>query len=284
MNVSAYIASLVAGGMTEDAARGLAKGHVPALGLVDDIGLTKPLASGLVKGLIAGGLSEADAADSVRVAIAKGTAVDDLTAPEAATAEDAIAQLEATSAALAKGKASAKEELDDEDEDDEDGDEEDEDEEPWASDKGAEKGAEAYAAVMKAAVEETDRRLTSEFAALRAELRGIAKGVAAQGSAFAALAKGMQTQAESVAGLAKSLGTPRGPRSVADVESQGHPSEVAGARAKLERSALAMKALTKGATSTNDTERLALSDFQSLINSTADDAAVTAAAEKLGLA
>lgn len=289
MKISAYIAALVAQGLTDEAARGLAKGQASALALVDDIGLTKPLASGLVKGLTAAGLSDADAAETVRVAIAKGTAVDDLTAAEPPTTEDAVAQLEAASDALTKGKyTAADEKIADEDEDDEDGgdSEDDEDDEDEMPARGAKKGAdvEAYAAIMKGAVEETSARLEAQFAAMTARLDGIAKGIGAQGTAFAQLAKGMAVQSESVLGLVKSFGQPRGPRSVQDVEVQPHPSEAAGAKRILERSTLGLQALVKGTQATDDATRIACADFQGLINSTADDATIQAAAVKLGLA
>lgn len=296
MKISAYIATLVAGGMSEDAAKGIAKGQAVDLSLEDDIGLTKPLGSGLVKGLVANGLSEEDATEAVRVAIAKGNAVDDLaaTTTEPQTAEDAVTQLEAASEALAKGKYGAKAELDDEDDDDEDGGDSDDDggvdgdeEEPEPPKRGAKKGEgdfEAYAAIMKGAVEETSRQLDAKFATFAAELRGIAKGIGAQGAAFSALIKATTAQGEAALGIMKSLGAPRGPRSVQDVEAEPHPSERKGnGTAQMERAQLSLRALSKGATTTNEAERLALQDFQGLINSTADDAAVHAAAAKLGL-
>ena len=134
MKISEYIAALTANGLTEDAARGLAKGQATALSLVDDIGLTMPLASGLVKGLVTGGLSEATATEAARVAIAKGDAVDDLVvqAAEPVTADDAVSQLEAASAELLKGKK-AQVEMDlngDDEDDDEDGEDGDDDGKP----------------------------------------------------------------------------------------------------------------------------------------------------------
>lgn len=306
MKISAYIASLTANGMPEDAARALAKGQATALSLVDDIGLTMPLASGLVKGLVAGGLDEESATDAARVAITKGKAVDDLAAKvtEPATVEDAVTQLQAVSEALAKGGAykagkQAEMELEEEDDDDEDGDDGDDDGKPDGLDgddrgkpdtmparRGAKKGLDVqqFASIMTDALSKVSEGFEAQIGALNAKLEGIAKGLGAQGLAQVEVLKTFNKQSESLQQLAKGINAPRGPRSVQDVEPQKHPSEVEAAKGGINRANLATQALVKGATSTDPKEREALMQLSSLINSTASDADVLAAANPLGLA
>jgi len=299
MKISAYIATLTGSGLTEEAARGIAKGQAVALNLVDDIGLTMPLASGLVKGLVANGLDEESATESARVAIAKGKAVDDLASKpvEPVTTEDAMAQLESASEALIKGKKAqiemdldGEEEDEDDDEGDDDGDEdedEDEDEMPAKSRKnnsyGAMKG-QAFAQAMTEALSQVSISLEAKFNQLNARLDGIAKGVGAQGLAQVEVLRTFAKQASALDGIAKGINAPRGPRSVQDIAPIPHPSEVEAAKSTINRASIATQALVKGAVSQDSKERAALADLQSLINSTASDADVLAAATSLGLA
>ena len=310
MKISEYIAALTANGLTEDAARGLAKGQATALSLVDDIGLTMPLASGLVKGLVTGGLSEATATEAARVAIAKGDAVDDLVvqAAEPVTADDAVSQLEAASAELLKGKK-AQVEMDlngDEEDDDEDGEDGDDDGKPDGldgDDRGKPdtmpakangggkygktmKGAVVDASVMAQAVQTIGDRLDAKFADLTAHLVGIAKGVGAQGNAQAAALRAIQSSTEAVQALAKGFGEPRHPRgatNTADVEFIPHPSETAsGTKRTVDRATLRSQALVKGQLEPGTAAECAA--LATMIIDGADDATVQAAATKLGLA
>lgn len=301
MKISEYVAQLTASGITEEVARGLAKGQAIALNLVDDVGLTKPLASGLVKGLVASGMSEDAAADVARVAIAKGSAVDDLKT-EPATAPDAIAELEAASAALVKGyeapkadkaKPDAQAELDldkgyDDDEDDEDEDDEDLDGDGDPNTMPARKGSSVakIAKVMKGAIDATSANLEAQFAKLtaeldalradntatRAQLNGIAKGIGAQGNAFVALAKGMAQ--------------PRAPKSADGLEilrtpSEGSPIQTIDYDA---RAAIATAALAKGQRSNDPQVSAAFHAlFADANDLTKSDAAIRDAASKLGL-
>lgn len=298
MKISEYVAQLTASGITEEVARGLAKGQAIALNLVDDVGLTKPLASGLVKGLVASGMSEDAAADVARVAIAKGSAVDDLKT-EPATAPDAIAELEAASDALIKGyeapkadkaKADAQAELDldkgyDDDEDDEDDEDLDGDGDP--NTMPARNGAVAkIAKVMKGAIDATSANLEAQFAKLtaeldalradntatRAQLNGIAKGIGAQGNAFVALAKGMAQ--------------PRAPKSADGLEILRTPSE--GSPIQTidydYRASVSTAALAKGQRSNDPQVSAAFHAlFADANDLTKSDAAIRDAASKLGL-
>jgi hypothetical protein len=305
MKISAYIATLTGSGLTEDAARGIAKGQAVALNLVDDIGLTMPLASGLVKGLVANGLDEESATESARVAIAKGKAVDDLASKpvEPATAEDAMAQLEAASAELVKGKnAQIEMELDGDEDEDEDDDDDDDDGRPEGLDgddrgkpetmpakarKGGSYGAmkgEVFAQAMTDALAQVSAGLEAQFKQLNSRLDGIAKGVGAQGMAQVEVLRTFAKQTTAVAELAKGINAPRGPRSVQDIAPIPHPSEVEAAKSTINRASIATQALVKGAVSSDSKEREALANLTSLINSTASDADVLAAATSLGLA
>lgn len=307
MKISAYIADLTAAGLSDEAARSLAKGKATQLSLVDDIGLTMPLASGLVKGLVAGGLDEESATESARVAILKGKAVDDLAAPatEPTTVEDAVTQLQNVSEALAKGTGAykagkqAQMMLEEEDDEDEDGDDGDDDGIPEGLDgddrgrpdtmparRGARKGLDVqqFASIMTDALSQVSASFGSQIDTLNAKLDGISKGLGAQGLAQVEVLKTFNKQSESLQQLAKGINAPRGPRSVQDVQAQPHPSEVEAAKAGINRANLATQALVKGATSTDPKEREALAQLTSLINSTASDADVLAAANPLGLA
>lgn len=307
MKISAYIADLTAAGLSEEAARSLAKGKATALNLVDDIGLTMPLASGLVKGLVANGLDEESATESARVAIAKGKAVDDLASKpvEPVTAEDAMAQLEAASEALVKGKkAQVEMELNgDEEDDDDEGDDGDDDGKPEGLDGddrgrpdtmpakarkadggyGAMKG-EVFAQALTDALAQVSAGLDAHFQNLHSRLDGIAKGVGAQGMAQVEVLRTFAKQAAALDGIAKGINAPRGPRSVQDIAPIPHPSEVEAAKSTINRASIATQALVKGAVSQDPKERAALADLHSLINSTASDADVLAAATSLGLA
>lgn len=315
MKISDYIASLTASGVAEDVAKGLAKGQASALGLVDDVGLTMPLASGLVKGLVASGLSEEDATENARVAIAKGKAVDDLAAvvAEPVTTDDAVAQLAAASDALAKGYKGKQAQIDmelDGEEDDEDDEEEGEPDEhdhrpgddrglpdtmPATASgranggngkraKGAMKG-EILAEHFANALEKVDAKLSAKFAALESRLDGIAKGVGAQGTALAASLRNIAEQTDAVRSLAKGLAEPRPPRSTAGAEPAASPYEpVKAASGVLNKAAVRSAALAKGMTSTNPEEIAQCNDLATKIIDGADDATVQAAAAKLGLA
>lgn len=316
MKISDYIASLTASGVAEDVAKGLAKGQASALGLVDDVGLTMPLASGLVKGLVASGLSVEDATENARVAIAKGKAVDDLAAvvAEPVTTDDAVAQLAAASNALAKGYKGGKQaqidmELDGEedDEDDEEEGEPDEHDHRPGDDRGlpdtmpatasgranggngkrasgAMKG-EVLAEQFANALVEVDAKLSAKFAALESVLHGIAKGVGAQGTALAASLRNIAEQTDAVKALAKGLAEPRAPRSTAGAEPVASPYEpVKAAQVALNKAAVRSAALAKGMTSTNPEEIAQCNDLATKIIDGADDATVQAAAAKLGLA
>lgn len=317
MKISDYIASLTASGVAEDVAKGLAKGQAVALGLDDDIGLTKPLASALAKGLQAAGLAEEDALESARVAIAKGKAVDDLSKGETepATTDDAVAQLAAASDALSKGyKGGQQAQIDynldgeEDDEDDEEEGEPDEHDHRPGDDRGLPdtmpasasgranggNGKRAKVATMKGeilaeqfatALAAVDANLTAKFAELDAKLMGIAKGVGAQGTALAASLRNIADQTDAVRALAKGLGEPRPPRSTASVEPAASPYEpVKAAKGALDRAALRSHALAKGSRAT-DPEEIALCGLLATqIIDGADDATVQAAAAKLGLA
>ena len=314
MKISEYIAALTANGLTEYAARGLAKGQAVALSLVDDIGLTKPLASGLVKGLVAGGLTEEAATDAVRVSIAKGAAVDDLAAPvtEPVTVDDAVSQLVAASDALVKGKK-AQIEMDlngdeeDDDDDDDEGDDGDDDGMPDGldgDDRGRPdtmpakangggkygktmKGVVVDAQVMADALSQVSAKLDARFDALASELRGIAKGVGLQGQSMAMALQTHAETAKAMQALAKGMGEPRparGSDNVAGVTVLPHPSEtVAGAVRAVNRVAIRSQALAKGAT-LDAAAAAPYFDLASTIIDGADDATVQAAAAKLGLA
>ena len=294
MKISAYIATLTASGLPDEAARGIAKGQFAALNLVDDIGLTMPLASGLVSGLVSNGLDEESAIESARVAIAKGKAVNDLVAnvTEPVSAEDAMTQLEAASEALVKGKkAQIEMEFGDDEDDDEDDEDEDGDVEldamPTRSRKGGSYGAmkgEVFAQAMTDALSQVSAGLEAQFRQLNARLDGISKGVGTQGLAQLEVLRNFAKQSEAVANLAKGMSAPRGPRSIQDIASIPHPSEVDAAKATINRASIATQALLKGTVSTDSKEREALANLTSLINSTASDADVLAAANPLGLA
>jgi hypothetical protein len=304
MKISEYVAQLTASGVTEEVARGLAKGQASALSLVDDVGLTKPLASGLVKGLVAGGMDEDGAVDVARVAIAKGNAVDDLKS-EPATAPDAIAELEAASDALikgycepaAKGKDTAKDDegqvsMDlgkgDDDDDDDDEDDEDLDGDGDPNTMPARKGRDIakIATLMKGAVDATSANLEKQFGrlsdeiaalrrdndALRSQVTGIAKGIGAQGNAFVALAKG--------------IAQPRPPKSVSGLEAIAHPSEQSPIQTVDYdyRAGIASAALAKGQRNRDPKEAAELQAFFDAANDlTKSDDAIRAAAAKLGL-
>jgi len=306
MKISEYVAQLTASGMSEDAARGLAKGQAVALNLVDDVGLTKPLASGLVKGLVSGGMDEAGAVDVARVAIAKGNAVDDLKT-EPATAPDAIAELEAASAALIKGymepaDKDAKKELaddgqasldlgkggHDDDEDDDDEEDEDLDGDHNPNTEPARKGRDIakIATLMKGAVDATSANLEKQFGrlsdeiaalrrdndALRSQVTGIAKGIGAQGQAFVALAKG--------------IAQPRPPKSLSGLETIAHPSENSPIQSVDfdYRASVASAALAKGQRIRDPKEAAELQAlFDDANDLTKSDDAIRAAATKLGL-
>lgn len=308
MKISEYIAALTANGLTEDAARGLAKGQAVALSLVDDIGLTKPLASGLVKGLVDGGLSEATASEAARVAIAKGDAVDDLaaTVTEPVTVDDAMSQLAAASDALVKGKkAQVEMDLDGDEEDDDEGEDGDDDGKPDGLDgddrgkpdtmpakaKGGKYGGSMKglvdASVMADALAQVSAKLDARFDSMVSELRGIAKGVGLQGlNMHAALQTQVET-AKAMQALVKGMGEPRGPRgadNVAGVTVAPHPSEtVDNAARAVNRVAIRSQALAKGAT-LGQAEAAPYVDLATKIIDGADDATVQAAAAKLGLA
>lgn len=312
MKISAYIADLTAAGMTDDAARTFAKGQVAALSLVDDIGLTMPLASALVKGSVAAGLSEEDATEQARFAITKGKAVDDLAAvvTEPVTTTDAISQLEAASAELAKGYKQAEMELDDDDDDDEDGDDGSDDGKPEGldgDDRGrpdtmpangrTKKGLDVsqMAELLKGALvemnaqaEAREKALNARIASLESTLNGIAKGSAAQGAAVAATLRGFEVTSNALTSLAKGLGEPRTPRGnvpVADVEYQPHPSETAaGAKRSIDRAGIHLKALAKGSTETDPAKRAQVHELISLMNTMASDADIQTRAEALGIA
>lgn len=305
MKISEYVAQLTASGVTEEVARGLAKGQAVALSLVDDVGLTKPLASGLVKGLVAGGMDEDGAVDVARVAIAKGSAVDDLKS-EPATAPDAIAELEAASDALIKGYCEpaakgAKKDMDDDGQvsmdlgkgDDEDDDDDDEDDEDLDGDGDpntmpARKGRDIakIATLMKGAVDATSANLEKQFGrlsdeiaalrrdndALRSQVTGIAKGIGAQGNAFVALAKG--------------IAQPRPPKSVSGLEAIAHPSEQSPIQTVDYdyRAGIASAALAKGQRNRDPKEAAELQAlFDAANDLTKSDDAIRAAAAKLGL-
>lgn len=313
MKISAYIADLTAAGLPEEAARSLAKGKAGELSLVDDIGLTKPLASGLVKGLVGGGLSEATATEAARVAIAKGDAVDDLAAPvtEPVTVDDAVSQLAAASDALVKGKkAQIEMDLNGDEEDEEDDDEGDDgsddgkpegldgddrgrpDTMPAKANGGGKygktmKGAVVDAQVMADALSQVSAKLDARFDALASELRGIAKGVGLQGQSMAMALQTHAETAKAMQALAKGMGEPRparGADNVAGVTVLPHPSEtVAGAVRAVNRVAIRSQALAKGAT-LDAASAAPYFDLASTIIDGADDATVQAAAAKLGLA
>lgn len=307
MKISEYVAQLTASGMSEDAARGLAKGQAVALNLVDDVGLTKPLASGLVKGLVSGGMDEAGAVDVARVAIAKGNAVDDLKT-EPATAPDAIAELEAASEALIKGYCEpaakgAKKDMDEGDQasmdfgkgghDDDEDDEDDEEDEDLDGDGDpntmpARKGRDVsrIAAIMKGAVDATSANLEKQFGrlsdeiaalrrdndALRSQVTGIAKGIGAQGQAFVALTKG--------------IAQPRPPKSLSGLEAIAHPSEQSPIQTVdyNYRASVASAALAKGQRIRDPKEAAELRAlFDDANDLTKSDDAIRAAATKLGL-
>lgn len=311
MKISDYIASLTASGVAEDVAKGLAKGQASALGLVDDVGLTMPLASGLVKGLVASGLSVEDATENARVAIAKGKAVDDLAAvvAEPVTTDDAVAQLAAASTALSKGYKGKQVQIDmdldgeEDDEDDEEEDEPDEHDHRPGDDRdgldtmparanggngkrvyGAMKG-EVLAEQFANALVEVDAKLSAKFAALESVLNGIAKGVGAQGVALAASLRNIAEQTDAVKSLAKGLAEPRPPRSTSGAEPVASPYEpVKAAKGALDRAAIRSQALAKGMTSTSLEVVAQCNDLATKIIDGADDATVQAAAAKLGLA
>lgn len=303
MKISAYIADLTAAGMTDDAARTFAKDKATQLPLVDDIGLTMPLASALVKGDVSLGLSEEDATERARVAIAKGKAVDDLAAAsvEPVTVTDALTQLEAASAELLKGKAECK---DDDDDDDDGGDDGSDDGKPDGldgDDRGkpdtmpARKGMSAgeMAELLKGALIEINAQTQAETKAVRDELKalrstldGIAKGIGTQGASLAAALRGFETTGQALSQLAKGIGEPRTPRgdgNVAGVGYQPHPSEtVAASMQSVDRVGIRMRALAKGASDPSLAAECA--KLQTMIIDGADNATVQAAATKLGLA
>lgn len=314
MKISEYVAQLTASGLSEDAARGLAKGQAVALTLEDDIGLTKPLASALVKGLVASGLSESDAVDTVRVSIAKGGAVDDLKS-EPVTAPDAIAELEAASAALAKGYSEPKDkaakrmlasadksdgqmampldkgdDYDDDDDDDDDDDSDldgDGDPNTMPARKGSRKGADVrkVAAIMKGAVEATSKQLDAQFAALTETINALKSDTAELRAQVNGIAKGVGAQGQAFVALAKGIAQPRPPKSADGLEVVKTAAEsVAGPVDYDFRARVANFALAKGQTVTDPKQ---LQGFNDLLNSAHDhtitDDALRAAAAKLGL-